>query len=437
MVLQKVFRAWFERIKALHTHSNRKCVFSLDIEPDALLIGPKGVNEMKIAVLGGLGLQGRAALADLAASPEVTAIICGDLDVSGIKEKTAFFDTAKMSPVTVDAASMNELVGLFQDGVDVAIDLLPRHFMENVCRAAIDTGTGVVNTNYTAAIAGLSSRAAAAGVTIMPECGLDPGIDLVIYGDALQRFDEIRVINSYCGGFPDKSACDNPLNYKISWTWEGVLSSTRRDARMIKNGRVVNIPAEKQHAPERVHQIDFPGLGVLEAIPNGDAIKFTDLLGVTGSIKESGRFSLRWPGWSAFWHSLKQLGFLSDEPVAGLDCDVSPYRFMDKLLDPQLQYRDDEKDLVAMVNVFEGFSGDQYIRRTVRLLIERDLDTGLMAMSKGVGIPASIVGQMIAKGEISQPGILSPVAHVPGHLFFKQLTKRGIVLDEEETILSR
>jgi lysine 6-dehydrogenase len=390
---------------------------------------------MKVIVLGGLGIQGRAALADLASSPSVEAITCADMDLTGFDSKTGFFNTAKVTSVKLDASSKNELKSFLQEGADVIIDLLPRQFTDSVCRAAIEAGIGVVNTNYGYPIAGLDLQAKNAGVSIMPECGLDPGIDLIIYSQAVRRFDEIHLINSYCGGFPEKSACDNPINYKVSWTWEGVLSSTRRDARCIKNGRVVSIPGEKQHQSDQIHAIDYPGLGRLEAIPNGDAVFFTDLLGITDTIRETGRYSLRWPGWSAFWHPLKQLGFLSDEPVSGLPCDVTPYQFLNKLLGPKLQYRQDEKDLVVMVNVFEGLCEGKQTRRTVRMLIERDLNTGLMAMSKGVGFTASIVAQMMAGGEITATGVLSPALDVPCRLFMDRMAERGILIEEEEEIL--
>jgi saccharopine dehydrogenase-like NADP-dependent oxidoreductase len=65
-----------------------------------------------------------------------------------------------------------------------------------------------------------------------------------------------------------------------------------------------------------VHEIEFPNLGSLEAIPNGDAVFFTDRMGLTETIVNTGRYSLRWPGWSAFWRPLKKLGFLSQDPVA-------------------------------------------------------------------------------------------------------------------------
>ena len=175
-------------------------------------------------------------------------------------------------------------------------------------------------------------------------------------------------------------------------------------------------------------------MGTLEAIPNGNAVFFTDALGVTGTIRETGRYALRWPGWSAFWRPLKAFGFLSEEPVAGLPCPVSAYQLVDKLMGPQLKYKRDEKDLVAMLNVFEGKKGGRPARLVSRLLIERNLETGIMAMAQGVGFPASIVAQMIAKGTIPQTGLLSPLKDIPGPAFIDALNQRGIVIEEEETV---
>jgi lysine 6-dehydrogenase len=183
--------------------------------------------------------------------------------------------------------------------------------------------------------------------------------------------------------------------------------------------------------------VEFPGLGRLEAVPNGDAVRYTDMLGVTQTIKETGRYSLRWPGWAAFWHPLKQLGFLDDKPVGGLPCAVSPIQFLDKLMGPRLQYRDNEKDLVVMLNIFEGLLDGKLQRLTSRLLIERDLDTGLMAMSKGVGYTASIVARMIAGGEITDKGILAPARHIPYQPFMDRMSERGILVEEVQEVLSQ
>jgi len=169
----------------------------------------------------------------------------------------------------------------------------------------------------------------------------------------------------------------------------------------------------------------------LEALPNGNGVFYTDLLGLTKTIKETGRYSLRWPGWCAFFRPLTKFNFLSDKPVAGLPCEITPHQFMVRLLGPQLQYRDDEKDLAVMQNVFVGVKNGKKKKITYSILIERDLKTGLLAMSLGVGYPASIVALMIARGEIQKKGILSPVTDIPFDPFMERLSQRGIQVDKK------
>ncbi|MCM2285238.1 MAG: saccharopine dehydrogenase NADP-binding domain-containing protein [Desulfobacula sp.] len=389
---------------------------------------------MKILVLGGCGTQGRTALYDLAGDQNVSQVICADIRFDELEKIRPFTDMSKISTVEMDARNKAALVDLYRK-VDVVIDLLPKDFKQSVNQAALEAKVSVVNTNYAHHLEGLDEQAKKAGIAIMPECGLDPGIDLVIYGDAKNRFDEIHVINSYCGGFPEKKACTNPLNYKVSWIWKGVLSSTMRDARIIRDKKIIEIPAMNQHDEANIHAIDFPGLGELEAIPNGDAVYFTDLMGLTDTIRETGRYSLRWPGWSAFWRPLKQLGFLGETEVKGLPCPVTPVDFLDKLLGPQLEYGKDEKDLTVMINVFEGIKDKKKTRFTSSMLIERDLDTGILAMSKGVGYTAAIVARMMVNGEITEKGVLSPTKHIPVQKFMDSLKKRGIQIKEETIVL--
>ncbi len=384
---------------------------------------------MKILVLGGCGIQGRTALYDLASDDEVKKIICADARFDQLSKIAGFTKMEKITKAKMDAKNPSELLDLFQK-VDVVINLLPREFDTVVNEAALSAKVSVVDTNYMYHPEVLDKKAKDAGIAIMPECGLDPGIDLVIYGDAKKRFDSLFTIKSYCGGFPEKKACTNPLNYKISWIWRGVLNSTMRDSRIIRDGKIIIIPALNQHDIEHVHAVEFPGLGQLEAIPNGDAVYFTDSMGITGQIVHTGRYSLRWPGWSAFWRPLKALGFLGQEPVEGIPGKVTPLDFMDKFLGQQLVYKDDEKDMVAMINVFEGVKDKIPMRFTSSMLIERDLDTGIMAMSKGVGYTACIVAKMIAKGEITEKGVLSPIKHIPVRPFMDNLKKRGILIRE-------
>ncbi len=84
-----------------------------------------------------------------------------------------------------------------------------------------------------------------------------------------------------------------------------------------------------------------------------------------------------------------------------------------------------------MINIFEGKKDNEKIRFTSSMLIERDLTTGITAMSKGVGYTAAIVARMLATGMIREKGMLSPLKHVPAKPFFEQLKSRGIQIDNK------
>jgi lysine 6-dehydrogenase len=387
---------------------------------------------MIVAVLGGMGLQGRAALLDLTRSKEVEKVLCADVVQSGdLGKLERFIDRSKVEMVKMDGSSKPDIVRVLKKGADVAIDLLPIQFMPLAFEAAIEAKVHLVSTNYAHTLRHLHEPSLAAGVALMPECGLDPGIDLVICGHAAREFDEIHVINSYCGGFPEKKACTNPLNYKISWNWDMVLRSHKRPAVLVRDGRKMSLSAEEQHREDMITNIEFPGLGEVEAIPNGDAVAYTDLLGITKTVREAGRYTLRWPGWSSIIRPLKKLGFLSEDPIDVDGCPVSPHQFMVKFLEPRLQYRDDEKDLVAMLNVFKGIKKGRKASWVNSLLLERDMETGLMAMNTSVSGPACIVAQMLGRGEITKRGLLSPAVDVPYETFMQELKHRRIVVKEE------
>jgi len=384
---------------------------------------------MKVLVLGGCGSQGRAALYDLARNVSVDHITCADIQPDRV-DSFDFVDKARIDIVRIDANDSNALAAEMDEKFDVVIDFLPPQFIRTVAEAAIKSGVHLVNTNYAYDILDLDQAAKEKGIAIIPECGLDPGIDLVLYNYSLRHFDQVFKLNSYCGGIPEKAACDNPLKYKISWNIRAVLQSQKRDATLIADSEVIHIPAKDQHDNAFIHHIEFPGLGTLEAIPNGNAVHYAKLLKIADTLCETGRYALRWPGWCAFWDPLKKLGFLSDAPIEGLPYEVSPLEIIAKLLEAQLQYDDSEKDLSVMLHRVEGVREGRQQILTCSLLIERDLMTGLMAMSMGVAYAACIAAEMIVRGDITRKGVLSPATDVPCDLFMEQLNMRGIKVNE-------
>jgi saccharopine dehydrogenase-like NADP-dependent oxidoreductase len=379
-------------------------------------------------VLGGAGLQGRAALFDLSRNDRVSEVLCVDLDPQPV-ESLPYVNRNKVNLIKADLSNRSELSELMKNGCDFVLDFLPPLMVRTAAEAAIEAGTSLVNTNYGYKLISLDQAAREAGSAIMPECGFDPGIDLVLYGYALREFDELQVINSYCGGLPEKKACTNPLNYKISWSWEAVLRTQKRDAVLMRQGQRVEVPAQIQHDNDFIHNVNIPSIGLMEAFPNGDAVNFTDIMNITDQIVETGRYSLRWPGWCDFWRPLAKFGFLSDEPIPDLPCKVNPFELMVKLMEPQLQYGPDEKDLAVMHNVFKGTKNGKQKTLVCNICVERDLATGLMGMNLAVAYPACIVGEMLVAGEIKKKGLLSPVKDIPVDLLLTRLKERGIQID--------
>ena len=131
-----------------------------------------------------------------------------------------------------------------------------------------------------------------------------------------------------------------------------------------------------------------------------------------------------------FLGASEKVGFSRDDPVPGLACAITPHQFLTRMLEPRLQYQDDEKDLAIMQNVFTGIKNGKKKSIVFNVLIERDLNTGLMGMALGVSYPACIVAEMIATGVIAEKGVLSPIHHIPSGPFMSQLQARGIVIEE-------
>jgi len=387
---------------------------------------------MRILVLGGAGLQGRAVLHDLSRSRQVKEVVCADTNIAPLSPFKTFLDMDKIRLRRVDVTETPSLVSLMSEGFDVVIDVLPAAFLGKVAEAALEAKVHVVNTMYRHQLpTGVHEKALDKGIILMPESGLDPGIDLILCGLGMNQLDEVTELHSYCGGIPEPKAATNPLKYKISWTWQGVLSFYKMPARIIKDGRVIDISPAELHSDSWVKTMDVPGVGELELILNGDAVTFAERMGLSSTLRNTTRCTMRWPGHAALWKALVDLNFLSDEPVKGLPFEITPYRFMVNHLEPQLQYKEGERDWVVLRTIVAGKKGDRGMRITYDLFDMRDLETGLFAMNRTVGYTASIVAQMIADGEIKTKGLLTAIRDIPCTRFLDEIKKRGIRITEK------
>jgi saccharopine dehydrogenase-like NADP-dependent oxidoreductase len=250
---------------------------------------------------------------------------------------------------------------------------------------------------------------------------------LVLLGEAVRSLDRVDEITTYGAGFPEPAAAAGPLHYKVTWTFDGVLKSYLRAGRVIREGQIIDIRAEEMFAPEHIHELDLEGLGRLEAFANGDALKYASWLGLDpAKLYNLGRYVLRWPGHCALWKALVDLHLLDDEPAIVDGNPVDRKRYLAAVLEPQIQYADDERDVVVVRIDVKGRVGGKRRRALYQVIDLRDLHTGHTAMCRTVGYTSSIGAQMIVSGQIKKRGLLAAVNDVPYEPFAQELAKRGI-----------
>jgi len=387
---------------------------------------------MKAIVLG-MGQQGKAVIHDLEQSKIISRIFAADIFESDTSLAQANDYLNKMGYSKTKAIKLNvleekDLAEKYSSmDINVVICMLPIELALTAARAALDAGIPFVSSNYTYDLKVLDDPAREKGCIILPEMGLDPGIDLVMGRLAIDELDEVHGLYSYGGGVPAPECADSsPIKYKISWIFDRVLAVYVREGRLIKDGKLHIVPGNEIFREENIHEIEFPGIGAVEAYPNGDSERYVEIFGLGKELAEMGRFALRWPGHSKFWRTMVDLGLLEDNTIKINNADISPRAFLTNWLTPRLQFGKTERDLALLRVEAWGLKKGKKVKITYDLLDYRDLETGLFAMNRTVGFTSSIGALMILEGKITQPGVLSPVKHVPPLEFIEEIKKRGM-----------
>ena len=243
-----------------------------------------------------------------------------------------------------------ELRKLIEDA-DIVISLLPYTYHTEVANVCTDLKKPVVTTSYVSqAMSDLDTKAKEAGIIILNEIGLDPGIDhmsaMKIIHNVKSRGGEIEGFLSYCGGLPAPEANTNPFGYKFSWNPRGVALAGKNSGRFLKDGKEVFIPGEELFANYSIIHIEK--LGDFEAYTNRDSIPYIEKYAIN-ETKAMFRGTLRYPGWCDTWKKMVDLGLLEEkerEDIKGMT-----YRdFIGRLINAK---DDIKKNLAKHLNIDE------------------------------------------------------------------------------------
>ncbi|WAO87363.1 Hypothetical protein NCS54_00466900 [Fusarium falciforme] len=239
---------------------------------------------------------------------------------------------------------------------DVVISLVPFIYHANVIRSAIKAKTHVVTTSYVSpAMRELDGAAKEAGITVLNEVGIDPGVDhlyaIKTIGEVHDKGGKIKEFYSFCGGIPaPEAANDNPLRFKFSWSPRGALLSQYNSATFLRDGEVVEISNEDLMGSAKPYHV-LDGYSFV-AYPNRNSVPFREAYGIPEAHTVI-RGSLRYEGNPAMVKALIDLGWINPEEKLWLKDGMTWAQIQKQVTGAA---SDEENDLVAKVNEICTFS---------------------------------------------------------------------------------
>ncbi|KEZ46676.1 Saccharopine dehydrogenase (NADP(+), L-glutamate-forming) [Scedosporium apiospermum] len=377
---------------------------------------------------------------------------------------------------------------------DLVISLIPYTHHATVIKSAIRNKKHVVTTSYVSpAMQELDQQCKDAGITVMNEIGLDPGIDHLY---AVKTIEEVhaeggKIISflSFCGGLPAPEDSDNPLGYKFSWSSRGVLLALRNAAKYYQDGKVVEVASKDLMGTAKPYFI-YPGYAFV-AYPNRDSTPYKERYNIP-EAETIIRGTLRYQGFPQFIRVLVEIGFLDDTAQATLDQPIAwkdatktivgaassseadleaaiaskatfdspeekarilsglrwigifsdeqiiprgnPLDTLCATLEKKMQFEEGERDFVMLQHKFVIEHADGRRETRTSTLCEYGDPKGYSAMAKTVGVPCGVAVKQVLDGTLSERGVLAPMSSKINDPIMKELKEKYGITMIEKTI---
>lgn len=324
-----------------------------------------------------------------------------------------------------DLSNAEEIYRIIKD-VDAAVSALPGKFGKIAWIAAVKAGVDMVDVSYSPDDPmHFHVQANDAGVTIVPDAGVAPGLSNMMAGRAYAQLEEVRELKIYVGGIPENPI--PPLGYLVTWSPEDLIEEYVRPARVVKDGNIVEKPAVSE-----LEKVIIPGVGELEAFLT-DGLR--TMLKTLKGVKLMEEKTLRWPGHAEKIELLKTLGYLDRKPVDLNGTGIPPADMTAKLFRERL--KGDSKDIVVLRVIASGRSSLNDIEIEYRMVDRYDESTGFSAVARTTAFVATGILKLITEGAIPGPGVIPPeVIGMDENLFSsiaEWLSWRGIKILERIT----
>ncbi|MCO4805799.1 MAG: saccharopine dehydrogenase NADP-binding domain-containing protein [Flavobacteriales bacterium] len=446
---------------------------------------------MKNIVVFGAGMSASVLidyLAELAPKNDWVLSV-GDRDLKLAKSKTKDRPNthAFQFNVTDEMQRLSEI-----SKADIVVSMLPAHMHVDVAKECIALKKHMVTASYISEeMQALDAKAKAAGVVIMNEIGVDPGID---HMSAMRVLDEIRDLGgemlqfeTFTGGLPAPKSDDNPWHYKFAWNPRNVvLAGSGGAVKFKQEGKYKYIPYHQVF--RRTERIEIPEYGLFEGYANRDSLKYQDVYGLE-EIPTIYRGTLRRKGFSKAWDVFVKLGATDDsyeledsetmtyrgflnsflaynpndsvelklmhylkidqdndimEKMESLDIfsetvigipNATPAKVLQHILEQKWSMDEEDLDMIVMYHLFGYELNGERIRRESYMVLEGE-DRIRTAMAKTVGLPVAIATRMILNGRITTPGVLAPISKEVYTPVLEELEEAGVRFTEKQSAYS-
>jgi lysine 6-dehydrogenase len=378
---------------------------------------------MRMLVLGA-GLQGSACAYDLLQNPAITEVRLADQRVDRLPAfLQSYIGKGRLTTIQLDVKD-SKAVAAAMAGVQSVMCALPYYLNLPMTEAAIAAGAHFCdlggNTEIVQQQQRLKASAEAKGVTVVPDCGLAPGMVNILAQLGIDRCDSVDSVRIFVGGLPQHP--EGPLNYQIVYSIEGVLDYYTTLSWIIRDGKQLQMKALSEIEP--IH-FDAP-VGELEAFHTAGGLS-TMAFRYQGKIPNMEYKTLRYPGHAKIMEAIRELGLLELEPVQVKGTTVVPREVAIAQMQPRLT-KPNSPDLVALRVVVAGTTGGKPITHTFELVDRYDAAHGISAMMRTTGYSLSITGQLQAEGAVTPAGVHTPDECMPGERYIVELAKRGIAI---------
>lgn len=384
---------------------------------------------MKILVLGA-GWMGRAVVFDLLRNHHMERIIVADANAQALKETEAFVkaeNDLRFSAKKINVEDEEALKKLMSQ-VDTVVSAVTYKYNYKLARLAVQCGCNFCdlggNNTIVAQELSLHDKAKKKNITIIPDCGLAPGMVSVLVADGIGQMDETTDVQIRVGGLPLEPR--PPMNYKLVFSVHGLINEYVEPCVKIQSGEVVTVDPMVD-----VEELEFPApFGKLEAFNTSGG---TSTLPQTylGKVKNLDYKTIRYPGHAAQFKLLMDLGLTESKPVKVGNDTVVPRDLLAQNLSKVLTM--EGRDAVLVRVTVKGIKGGNPKEIQYQIVDYGDASNNITAMMRLTSYPISVIAQMMTEGKITEKGAVPQELAVPTRPFIEALRARNIDIQITES----